>query len=322
MNGSKVVFKILGKKGDRNETSSSHQKEKSKKENKKVKGEEKVKKTKEVKQEERKENDTKDQTEQSEIVEDQDHSSDYETISEFSDDETHLQELTKFGHELSPNIVTLNEEQFIAEIVFIRTNPYIGKEVVGTIQNISKIKRKHETYREKRNYLFAPIDAKLPWMFISRMDDKLFDMIEKEEIKLDRNYFSAKFLQWPINRKNPDCELLAVVGETGDLEIECLSLLKNNNVYIDDFAPECIEFLQKYTENWKIPEEERAKRLDLTKEVICTVDPATARDLDDALSIKKIGEGKYEIGVHIADVSHFVAEGKIKQKKVKNLNVL
>ena len=55
-----------------------------------------------------------------------------------------------------------------------------------------------------------------------------------------------------------------------------------------------------------IPEDERKKRLDLTNELICTIDPLTARDLDDALSIKKIKDDIWEIGVHIADVSHFV----------------
>jgi DIS3-like exonuclease 2 len=48
------------------------------------------------------------------------------------------------------------------------------------------------------------------------------------------------------------------------------------------------------------------KRLNLTKEYICSIDPVTARDLDDALSINKLDDGTYEIGVHIADVSHFV----------------
>ena len=55
-----------------------------------------------------------------------------------------------------------------------------------------------------------------------------------------------------------------------------------------------------------IPESERSGRLDLTQEIICTIDPVTARDLDDALSIDEVEDGVYEVGVHIADVSHFV----------------
>lgn len=49
----------------------------------------------------------------------------------------------------------------------------------------------------------------------------------------------------------------------------------------------------------------------MTQEIICTIDPATARDLDDALSVKKLSNGNYEIGVHIADVGHFVDQNTI-----------
>lgn len=66
-----------------------------------------------------------------------------------------------------------------------------------------------------------------------------------------------------------------------------------------------------------IPPEERAKRLDLTKELICTIDPATARDLDDALSIKSLGDDIYEVGVHIADVGHFVEESSYLDKEAR-----
>lgn len=60
---------------------------------------------------------------------------------------------------------------------------------------------------------------------------------------------------------------------------------------------------------WTIPEQEMKKRLDLRQKRIFTIDPITAQDLDDALSIDKIDEHTYEIGVHIADVSYFVEQG-------------
>jgi len=66
-----------------------------------------------------------------------------------------------------------------------------------------------------------------------------------------------------------------------------------------------------------IPVEERSKRLDLTKEIICTIDPATSRDLDDAVSIKQIADGVFEIGVHIADVSFFVRENTLLDEEAK-----
>ncbi|WAR14584.1 DI3L2-like protein [Mya arenaria] len=62
---------------------------------------------------------------------------------------------------------------------------------------------------------------------------------------------------------------------------------------------------------WSIPEEEFEEREDFRKCCIFTIDPATARDLDDALSCEDLGNGRYKVGVHIADVSYFVEEGTV-----------
>ena len=67
--------------------------------------------------------------------------------------------------------------------------------------------------------------------------------------------------------------------------------------------------LDEKTGEWKIPQEEINLRRDLRSKRIFTIDPITAKDLDDALSIDKISDEIYEIGVHIADVSYFVQQG-------------
>ncbi len=107
--------------------------------------------------------------------------------------------------------------------------------------------------------------------------------------------------------------------------MESQALLENYQVCIKDFLPETYEQLKKYEERcdpqtgeYQIAEEEIRGREDLRKELVFTCDPKTARDLDDALSIRPAGENIYEvstqsniifqIGVHIADVSHFVKE--------------
>ena len=64
--------------------------------------------------------------------------------------------------------------------------------------------------------------------------------------------------------------------------------------------------LPKENKNWQIPTEEFQKRIDLRNENICSVDPPGCWDIDDALHAKKLSNGNYEIGVHIADVSYFV----------------
>jgi len=64
--------------------------------------------------------------------------------------------------------------------------------------------------------------------------------------------------------------------------------------------------IDKISGEWMIPKEEIDRRVDLRDKRIFTIDPITAKDLDDALSIDKISDFIYEIGVHIADVSYFV----------------
>lgn len=70
-----------------------------------------------------------------------------------------------------------------------------------------------------------------------------------------------------------------------------------------------ISRLDPKTGEWPIPEDELAKRLDLRNKRVFTIDPITAKDLDDALSIERIEEDVYEVGVHISDVSFFVKPG-------------
>ena len=73
---------------------------------------------------------------------------------------------------------------------------------------------------------------------------------------------------------------------------------------------ECLRLFSKdidpKTKEWVIPEAEIKQRLDLRDTRIFTIDPITAKDLDDALSISRLSEHLFEIGVHIADVSYFV----------------
>jgi DIS3-like exonuclease 2 len=113
------------------------------------------------------------------------------------------------------------------------------------------------------------------------------------------------------------------IGEAGDLKAESLRILKMHDVYSDEYETQdqplnekvheslrvFTKDLDKMTGEWRIPEEEIKQRLDLRKKRIFTIDPLTAKDLDDALSIDKISDDLYEIGVHIADVSYFVQQG-------------
>lgn len=96
------------------------------------------------------------------------------------------------------------------------------------------------------------------------------------------------------------------IGKDGDVEVETEAFLIENGIDFSEFKDEVVKSLPQVP--WKIPASEFDYRRDLRKLCIFTIDPSTARDLDDALHCIKIDEDTYEIGVHIADVSYFVPE--------------
>ncbi|KAG0716786.1 DIS3-like exonuclease 2 [Chionoecetes opilio] len=102
-------------------------------------------------------------------------------------------------------------------------------------------------------------------------------------------------------------ELVKDVGPCGDLAAETEALLLEQGVDTEDFPPEALTHLPSLP--WTIPQQEIAGRRDLRHECIFTIDPETARDLDDAVSCTPLPGGALKVGVHIADVAFFVPEG-------------
>ena len=99
---------------------------------------------------------------------------------------------------------------------------------------------------------------------------------------------------------------ISVLGEAAEIAPEMQAIIHANSIDASDFP----ESLTKYLPNvakWKLPESEISNRRDLRHERIFTCDPRTCRDMDDALHIKKLSSGNYQIGVHIADVSYHVS---------------
>ena len=115
---------------------------------------------------------------------------------------------------------------------------------------------------------------------------------------------SAKLLQWNDPQKNPKVEVIEILGQAGALNVEYDSILYEYNLY-EDFPTE----IEKEALAIKAPTNRPIKnRFDLRDEYIITIDPDDAKDFDDALSLKILENGNYYLGVHIADVSHYVQE--------------
>lgn len=113
----------------------------------------------------------------------------------------------------------------------------------------------------------------------------------------------ARITDWPERSKNPFGEITQVLGTPGDNNVEMNSILASFEFPLQ-FRPETLKEAEKIPEI--IDESEVARRRDFRNIWTCTIDPADAKDFDDALSLRKLDNGEWEVGVHIADVSHYV----------------
>lgn len=118
----------------------------------------------------------------------------------------------------------------------------------------------------------------------------------------------GKIVEWKDPNRNPVGEITAVLGNVGDNNTEMHAILAEYGLPYS--YPEDVEKAANEISD-VIPPEEIADRLDCREWTTFTIDPKDAKDFDDALSFRIIGKGKYEVGVHIADVSYYVKEKSI-----------
>ena len=140
-------------------------------------------------------------------------------------------------------------------------------------------------------------------------------IIPKRKLKGGRTNDKAivKITQWPdAEHKNLVGEVVDVIGQTGDNDTEMNTILAQYGLpYVYPQAVE--EAANKIT--GEITPQDVAEREDFRSAFTCTIDPHDAKDFDDALSIEKLDKGLWQVGVHIADVSHYVTEGSVIDKE-------
>lgn len=146
------------------------------------------------------------------------------------------------------------------------------------------------------------------------------DQAPKDFVDNHANYvhklFVATIKRWPLSSLHPFGQLERELGDIGNIEIETEALLADNNVTTTAFGEKVEKCLPELP--WSIPEKELSRRRDLRKDCIFTIDPATAKDLDDAVSVSRLEDGTLEVGVHIADVSHFIKVGSALDREAKS----
>ena len=174
---------------------------------------------------------------------------------------------------------------------------------------IEIIKRAHDTFvgilRVQKHYAFLVTESRV-------MPADIF--IPRDKLKGGKSGDKAvvKLMEWPAESRNPIGCVVDVLGRAGDNDAEMNAILAEYDLpYI---YPQAVEAAANKLLT-DITKEEIARREDFRDVLTFTIDPEDAKDFDDALSLRPISEGLWEVGVHIADVSHYVTEGSIIDKE-------
>ena len=171
------------------------------------------------------------------------------------------------------------------------------------------VKRVHDTFvgelHVEKHYAFLITENRI-------MPNDIF--IPKDLLKGGKNGDKAvvKMLEWTLDSKNPVGKVIDILGKSGENDAEMNAILAEYGLPYK--YPEAVEEAAAKLPT-DITEEEIAQREDFRGITTFTIDPVDAKDFDDALSIRPLGEGLWEVGVHIADVSHYVTEGSIIDKE-------
>lgn len=167
-----------------------------------------------------------------------------------------------------------------------------------------------EILERKQTTFVGTLDVQKQFAFLV-MDSKILAndiFIPKDNLKggNDGDKALVEVVEWPQKAKNPIGKVIDILGKAGENNTEMNAILAEFGLPYK--YPEKVEAAAN-----KIPDdisaEEIAKREDMRSTTTFTIDPRDAKDFDDALSIKQLKNGRWEVGVHIADVTHYVQEG-------------
>lgn len=154
------------------------------------------------------------------------------------------------------------------------------------------------TFQESKNFGFV-----LP-------DNKKFN----KDIFIPKKFFNGargndkvvcRITQWPTEDRKPEGKIIEILGQKGDRYVEIASVIREHGLP-EEFPKKVLDEAEKVA--IEIPQEEIDRRLDIRDMNIFTIDGEDAKDLDDAVSIEVLDNGNYKLGVHIADVTHYVKE--------------
>lgn len=151
-----------------------------------------------------------------------------------------------------------------------------------------------------------PNDARFPIMMVLAGDlpDSIKKRLDNGDVTVENELVAVKIHEWVKESSAPQALVLHVLGRGSEVASHIDAILFENAIHSCEFSNDSLACLPHTP--WKIPHEELQCRRDLRNLCIFTIDPSSASDLDDALSVQKLANGIFRVGIHIADVSHFV----------------
>ena len=195
----------------------------------------------------------------------------------------------------------------VVEIVFIKSKKNSS---TGFITNVLERKRSSFVGTIHKNHgivFFIPDDYKV-----------YFDIFLESKLLLDQSTnkkVCVSVTNWNTENKNPSGKITEILGDYDDYSTEKKSILINHG-FSSGFSTNVEKLANSVSK--KISDKEISERVDFRKTTTFTIDPDDAKDFDDAISVKKLQNNLWEIGVHIADVSHYVKEGDQIDKEAFN----
>ncbi|KAI1313414.1 exosome catalytic subunit dis3 [Mortierella claussenii] len=151
------------------------------------------------------------------------------------------------------------------------------------------------------NVLFYAMESKIPKIrFRTRQAHALLG--QRIIVSID---------SWPRTSRYPIGHFIRSLGEAGDKSTETEVLLLEHDVPFHEFSKQILSFLPPEGEDWVVKPEHFHGREDFRSLNVCSIDPPGCTDIDDALHVVPLPNGNYQVGVHIADVTHFVKPGNV-----------
>ncbi|MFD1739405.1 ribonuclease R [Bacillus salitolerans] len=188
------------------------------------------------------------------------------------------------------------------DTVLVRLHPKSsGTREEGEVVRIIErgVKEVVGTYEESRNFGFVVVDDK-------RITQDIFIPKSASKGAIEGHKVVVKLVTYPEGRMSAEGEVVHILGHKNDPGIDILSVIHKFGLP-QEFPPEALQQANDVPDT--IAENTIGKRRDLRNETIVTIDGADAKDLDDAVTVIKLENGHYKLGVHIADVTHYVKEG-------------